>query len=100
MANPPSSDASREQDDAGDEDPASAEDVTGAAAEQQQAAEGERVGVDDPLQAGAGEAERVLDVRERDVDDGRVEHHHELGGGDDHQRQAEAALASAASRWR
>src|ERR1700727_2517448 len=41
----------REQDDAGDEDPPPAEDVPGPAAEQQQAAEGQRVGVDDPLQA-------------------------------------------------
>ena len=85
----------REQDDAGDEDPAPAQDVAGPAAEQQQAAEGQRVGVDDPLQARAGEAQCVLDVGECDVDDGRVEHHHELRGGDDDEGQAEMALACA-----
>ena len=62
------------------------------AAEQQQATEGERVGVDDPFEAGPAEAERLLDVGECDVDDGRVQHHHQLGGGDDHQRQAETAV--------
>jgi hypothetical protein len=45
---------------------------TGAAAEQEQAAEGDRVGVHHPLQAGAGEAERLLDVREGHVHDGGV----------------------------
>jgi hypothetical protein len=40
--------------------------------------EGERVGVDDPLQAGVGEAERGVDARQRDVDDRDVEDHHEL----------------------
>ncbi len=92
VANPPSSEASREQQDAGDEHPAPAEDVPGPAAEQQQPAEGQGVGVDDPLQAGAGEAERGLDVRQRDVHDRRVEHHHQLRGGDDDERQAEMAL--------
>ena len=53
----------RKHDDAGDEDPAPPEDVAGPAAEQQQPAEGQRVGVDHPLQPGAREAERVLDVR-------------------------------------
>ena len=44
-------------------------------------------------QAAAGEAERVLDVRQRDVHDGGVEHHHELRGGDDDKGQAETALS-------
>ena len=79
----------REQDDAGDEDPAPAEDVAGPAAEQQQAAEGQGVGVDHPFQAGAGEAERALDVGQRDVHDRRVQHHHQLRGGDDDQGEAE-----------
>ena len=83
----------REQDDPGDEHPAPAEDVPGPAAQQQQAAEGQCVGVDHPLQAGAGESERLLDVRQCDVDDRRVEHHHQLCGGDDDQRQAELAVA-------
>jgi hypothetical protein len=59
--------------------------VTGAAAEQEQAAEGDRVGVHHPLQAAAGKAKCLLDVREGNVHDGRVEHDHELGGGDDQQ---------------
>ena len=42
-----------------DEHPPSAENVTGAAAQQEQAAEGDRVGVDHPFQAAAGEAERL-----------------------------------------
>ena len=63
----------------------------GPAAEQQQAAEGQRVGVDDPLQAGAREAERPLNVGQRDVDDRGVEHHHELRGGDDDKGQAETS---------
>ena len=48
---------------------AAAEQVTGPAAEQQQAAERERVGVDDPFQAGAGKVQRVLDVRQGHVHD-------------------------------
>ena len=95
VANPPSSEASGEQDDAGDEDPATAEDVAGPAAEQQEAAEGQGVGVDDPLQAGAGEAQRGLDVGQRDVHDGRVQHHHQLGCGDDDEGQAEVAVSPA-----
>ncbi len=79
----------REQQDAGDEDPAAAQQVAGPAAEQQQPAERERVGVDDPLQVAAGEAERVLDVRQGHVHDGRVEHHHELRGRNDGQGQAQ-----------
>jgi hypothetical protein len=63
------------------------------AAEQQQPAEGQRVGVDHPFQAGPGKAERPLDVRQRDVDDGRVQHHHQLRGGQDRQRQARARAA-------
>jgi hypothetical protein len=81
----------REQQDAGDEDPAAPQQVAGPAAEQQQAAEGQRVGVDDPLQVAAGEVERVLDVRQCDVDDGRVEHDHELCRRDDGEGQAQPA---------
>ena len=76
------------------EHPPPAKDVTGAAAEQEQAAEGDRVGVHHPLQSAAGEAKCLLDVREGNVHDGRVEHDHELGGGDDQQSQAEAAVAA------
>ena len=67
-----------EQQQPGDEHLAAAEQVPGPAAEQQQPAEGQRVGVDHPFQAGPGKAERPLDVRQGDVDDGRVQHHHQL----------------------
>src|SRR5207253_7102446 len=66
-----------------------AEDVTGPAAEEQQPGEGQGVGVDDPLQVGAREAERVLNVWQRDVDDRRVEDHHQLRGGNDGERSEE-----------
>jgi len=82
-----------EQQQPGDEHLAAAEPVPGPAAEQQQPAEGQRVGVDHPFQAGAGKAERPLDVRQRDVDDGRVQHHHQLRGGQDQQGQARARAA-------
>src|SRR3982074_3628470 len=62
-----------EQGDAGQEHPAAAEDVAGPAAEQQQAAERERVPVQHPGQAGRGEVQPGLDMRKRDVYDGRVE---------------------------
>ena len=68
----------REQDEPGHEDAAASEQVGGPAAEQQEAGEGDRVGVDDPLQVDLGEAEAVADRRQRDVDDGDVENDHEL----------------------
>ena len=89
VASPPSSEASDEDQQPGDEDPAAPEQVAGPAAEQQQPAERHRVGVDHPLQVGPGEAERGLDVRQGDGDDGQVEHDHELGRRDDGQRQAQ-----------
>src|SRR4029453_14741089 len=69
-----------EDEDAGDEHPAAAEDVAGPAAQQQKAAEGEGVGVQHPRQAGGGEAEGLLDLGQGDVHDGRVQEHHGLGG--------------------
>src|SRR5262249_11260580 len=74
------------------------EDVAGPAAKQQQTAERECIGVDNPLQAGTGEAQRVLDVGECDVHDRGVEYHHELGSGDHEEGQAQMLLASAISR--
>ena len=67
------------------EGPAPAEEVARAGAEEQQAAEGEDVGVEDPRELAAREAEARLDVGQRDVDDGGVEHDHELGGQDHEQ---------------
>ena len=52
--------------------------VAGPAAEQQEAAEQQRVAVDDPLQVGRREAEVALDRGQRDVGDRRVEDDHEL----------------------
>ena len=69
--------------------PAAPQQVTGSSAEQQQTAEHQRVNVDDPGQVAVREAEPVLDMREGDVDDGPVEHDHELRRGDDGERQAQ-----------
>ena len=60
-ASPPGGQAAQErgqgeEQDAGDEHPAAAQDVAGPAAQQQQAAEGQGVGVEHPRQVGGGEA--------------------------------------------
>ena len=68
-----------EQEQRQDEHAALPEVVGGATAEHQEARERDRVGVDDPLQFGRGEAEAQLDRGQRDVDDAQVEDHHELG---------------------
>jgi hypothetical protein len=78
----------REHQQARDEYPAAAEQVSGPPAQQQQPAERQRVGVDHPLQARTGKPERTLDVRQSDVDDRRVQHHHQLRGRDHRQGQA------------
>ena len=54
-----------------------AEQVAKPAGQQQQAAEGDQVGVDDPGQAALGEAEAVLNRRQGDVDDRYVEDDHQ-----------------------
>ncbi len=56
-----------------------AADVAEATAEQEEPAEGERVGVEHPGQRGRAEAEVGVDARERDVHHGDVQHQHELG---------------------
>ena len=81
-ASPFSSEATVKIDEPDQEEPLAAEEVAGAAAEQQEPAEDERVGVDDPLQVGLGQPEIGLDRRQRDVHDRRVEHDHELGEAD------------------
>ena len=68
-----------EADQAGDEGPLAPEQITELAAEQQQAAKGERIGRDDPLPAVGGETEVPLRRRQRDVHDRRVQHDHQLG---------------------
>src|SRR5262249_13840580 len=94
-----------EEDDAHQEDPLAPDQVTGAAAEEEEAAERERVGVDDPLQIGLGEVQVLLDRRQRDVHDRRVEHDHELRQADEDQHKPGIAPGShspklaATCRW-
>ena len=71
----------------GDEHAPASEQVGGAAAEHQEAGERDRVGVDDPLQAGGREVQAVAHRRQRHVDDGDVEDDHELGQADDEQQR-------------
>ena len=56
-------------------------------AEQQEAAAGEHVGVDDPDQGGLGKAEVGTDRRQGDVDDRHVEHGHQDAEADDAEGQ-------------
>ena len=77
----------REQDQADHEDAPAAEQVGRAAAQQQEAAEDERVGGDHPLEVRLRESEIRLDRGECDVHDRDVEHDHELDGGE--KRQSE-----------
>jgi len=79
---------------AGHEHAPAAEQIGGAPAEHEQAAEGQCVGVDDPLEAGRGEAEAVADLRQRDVHDRDVEDDHELRKADDDEEKV-LALAEA-----
>jgi hypothetical protein len=67
----------REDGEAGQEDAAAAEQVTEAAGQQQQAAEADQVGVHNPGEVRLGEAEVVLDRRQGDVHDRRVEDDHQ-----------------------
>ena len=83
----------REHDHAGQEDPLAPDQVAGAPAEQQEAAEHQRVAVDHPLQVGGREAEVALDRGQRDVDDRRVEDDHELREADEHEHEPAADLA-------
>ena len=62
---------------------AAAEDVAEAPPEEQEPAEGERVGVEDPREGRGAEGEVGVDARERDVHDRGVEHDHQLGDQDD-----------------
>ena len=70
-----------------------AEAVAERAGGEQQAGEDEHVGVDDPLQLGAGRAEVALERRQRDVEDGVVEPDHEQRRG-----RGRRASTSAADR--
>jgi hypothetical protein len=71
-----------EPEQAADEGPFAPEQIAEAAAEEEQRAERQRVGGDDPLARVVAEAEVLLRARQRDVDDGRVEDDHQLRHGD------------------
>jgi hypothetical protein len=58
---------------AGQQDAAAAQEVGGAAAEQHEAAIGQQVPAEHPLQVLHGEAEVAADRRQRDVDDRRID---------------------------
>ena len=64
------------------------EEVGEAPAEQQEAAEGEGVGVDDPGEVVLGEVQRAPDRGQRDVDDRGVEDDDELRHGQEREREA------------
>ena len=83
VASPQSERGAREDDEAGEEHALAPDQVAGAPAEQQEAAEEQRVGVDDPLQVRLGQPEVGLDRRQRDVHDRRVEDDHELREADE-----------------
>ncbi len=78
----------REGQQPGDEHPAAAEQIGGAAAQDQQPAECDRVTGDHPLHRGGREAEFPLDGGQGHVHDAEVEHHHEGGGQDQRQPQS------------
>jgi hypothetical protein len=84
-----------EDDQTDEEDLLAAEQVSRAAAAEQEARERQRVGVEDPGEAGVTEVERGLQVGQRHVHDGDVEHHHELGRAADGE---DPALGLAAGR--
>src|SRR6266516_405334 len=69
---------SGEHDQSDDEDPSPPDQVGDASAEQEEAAEEERVGAHDPLEILLREPEVALDGRKGDVHDRDVEHDHEL----------------------
>ena len=77
-ATPPASEQTANQIESGDENPPTAQQVRCATAKQQEAPVGEEVAAGDPLQVLLGEVQVVLNRRQRDVDDRRVGHVHEL----------------------
>ena len=76
-----------EERDADQEEPAVAEEITEPTAKQQEAAEGEEIGVYHPGKRGLGETEILPDRGERDVHNCRVEHDHQSAQAEDDQRE-------------
>src|SRR5207244_5829697 len=87
-----------EEGDADHEHAPAPEQVTRAPAEQQEAAERDRVCGDDPLKIFLRDVERGLDRRQRDVDDRDVEHGHEHRDADEREGQPAAGIRRVISR--
>ena len=100
LARPQASEASGEEDDADHEHAPVAVQVAEPAAEQEEAAAGQQVGVDDPDQRRLGEAEVGADRGQRDVDDRHVEHDHQHAEADDAEGEPAARAAVSASARR
>ncbi len=83
-----------EQDQPGEEDFLAADQIAHPSSEQQEAAEGDQIRVDHPREVALGEVQVVLDRGQRDVDDRRVEHHHQLAEAQHSQCDPAAALAA------
>ncbi len=66
--------------------------------QQQEAAERDQERVDHPGEVALGEVQIVLDRRERDVHDRRVEHDHQLRQADDHERHPAPAVGVGGER--
>src|SRR5215210_2773333 len=80
--------------------PPAPEQVRDPPAEQQESAERDHVGVQDPGEIGLREVLSASDRRQRDVHDRSVEHDHELGDADQAQRLPPLPLEGTLSRFR
>ena len=83
----------REEDEAREKDLLAPDQVADPAGEQQEAAEGDQVAVEDPREVRLGEVEIALDRGKRDVDDRRIQHHHQLPQAQDCKGDPATALA-------
>ena len=77
----------REERDADQEQAPVSEEIAEPPAEQQKAAEGEQIGIDDPGERRLGEAEVLPDRRQCDVHDRRVEDDHQVAQAEDIERE-------------
>ena len=80
----------REHREADEEHPAAGDEVAQPTGEQQQATEGDQVGVDHPGEVGLREVQVALDGGERHVHDRRIDDHHQLAEADDEERDPAA----------
>ncbi len=76
-----------------EEHPLAADQVAGPAGEQEQAAVGDQVAVDDPGEVGLGEVKVALDRGQGDVHDRRVQDDHQLAEADDDEGEPAPAVA-------